>query len=103
MPHSSRTSFKPGVSGNPGGRPKYAGISKAMREFAESKALTRKPKTVAERLARAAILRAIGKSDRALETVLDRTEGSVPRDITSGGEPLIPDAALLALLAKAKL
>jgi actin-like ATPase involved in cell morphogenesis len=74
-----------------------------MRRMLEGRTLTRKPKTVAERIARAAIERAIRKSDRALDTVLDRTEGSVPKDITSGGEALISDAALLALLAKAKL
>jgi len=105
---SPATRFKPGESANPGGRPKWAKISEAMRRFGDAGSVPNNPKTVAEQLAAAAIRRARTKSDRALELVMDRTEGKVPQahEVSGpGGSPLVGDALadrVAALLAKAK-
>lgn len=79
--------FKPGESGNPKGRPqgvKY--ISEALREQLAHKRV--KVKTPADALAKNVMRRALG-SDRALEIVLDRTEGKVTQPIGGeGGKPI---------------
>lgn len=69
--------FKPGRSGNPGGRTK--GMSDQVKKF-----LTRKvPKDpegrlYLEKLVEAMVKRAIKKSDVLMKEIFDRVEGKVP-------------------------
>jgi hypothetical protein len=100
---SPATRIQPGTSGNPGGRPKFSATSDAMRRTLEGKTIPRGAGTVAEQLARAAIERARRKSDQALNTVLDRTEGTVAQlhELTGReGAPLFDPARLAALLLR---
>lgn len=84
--------FPPGVSGNPGGRPKFSDISDALRRQLREPHGKRAPKakTRAERIAFSMIRRAEKKS-KELEVLLDRAEGKVPQAITGAdGAALIP-------------
>ena len=67
--------FKPGQSGNPGGRPKGTSISAIMGELRDEKDPKAK-KTIAEKLARAFLKNAETNASFA-NIVLDRTEGAV--------------------------
>lgn len=80
--------FKPGQSGNPGGRPKK--ITKIVDHLLNQKLPNdKKQRTYVEALAEAALKRAIKKSDKALEQIWDRVEGRVPLAVTGdGGGPL---------------
>lgn len=65
--------YKPGQSGNPGGRPKH--LTKALDSL-----LADKKKRYPEQIVEAAIERAIKKSDKALEIVWNRAEGKADDD-----------------------
>ena len=72
--------WKPGESGNPGGRKRYQPITDALRAELEREMPGADGKTVAEALAKRLIALAAGKSSaaiRALEVILDRAEGKV--------------------------
>jgi hypothetical protein len=66
--------WKPGQSGNPGGRPKTAILSEAYRQALESvdpKTLA----TIAEKIAEALVAKALEGDIRACAEIANRTEG----------------------------
>lgn len=71
------TKFKPGQSGNPGGRPKFAKISEAIRHILDLEDIeTFVPKSVAERLALVRVKQALLKGGLfEFQAVSDRAEG----------------------------
>lgn len=84
----AHTRWKPGQSGNPGGRPKTAHLAQAYREALESL----DPKTqrsVAEVIAMAIIRRALKGDVKAAQEIADRTEGKARQaiEITQVGDP----------------
>jgi hypothetical protein len=73
--------YLPGQSGNPGGRPKSAVISEALREKLAQEV---NGQTRAELVAEKAIVLAQEGSVRSLKLIADRTEGRVPQTINLG-------------------
>lgn len=65
--------WKPGQSGNPGGRPKK--LTRILENVLDAK--DAKGVTKAEKLIKAAVDRAIRKSDFLVKEVWDRTEGKM--------------------------
>lgn len=70
--------FKPGQSGNPGGRPKK--LTRHLERLLDQK--DEKGRTYAERLVESVVKRAIKRSDSALKEIWERTEGKVPQAVT---------------------
>jgi hypothetical protein len=75
-----RGQFKPGVSGNPGGRPAgRPSVAAALRNLAEREAAFQfdapEAETWAERIARVIIERAAGGDLRAAAIVIERIDG----------------------------
>jgi hypothetical protein len=69
-----RGQFEPGVSGNPGGRPRgRASIVAEMRLIAETE--YRKGETFAQRIARLVIVGAAGGDARMIALAIDRLDG----------------------------
>ena len=66
--------FKPGQSGNPGGRPKTKLISQAYQEFL-AELDTKKRRTIAQEIAKQMIQSALKGDLAAAKEVTDRTEG----------------------------
>ncbi len=67
--------WKPGQSGNPGGRPKRDAITAALRDQLQSKMPGRDERTVAEAIAFVLVKRALRGDVRAIREIMDRTEG----------------------------
>ena len=68
--------FKPGQSGNPGGRPKTKLISQAYQELLEELD-TKKRRTIAQEIAKRIIQKALVGDLAAAKEATDRTEGRV--------------------------
>jgi hypothetical protein len=66
--------WKPGQSGNPGGRPKRDAITAALREQLESQTEDTTG-SVADAIAAVLVKRALGGDVRAIREIADRTEG----------------------------
>ena len=66
--------WKPGQSGNPGGRPKRDAITEALREQLESQSEDATG-SVADAIAAVLVKRALGGGVRAIREIADRTEG----------------------------
>jgi hypothetical protein len=78
--HKLEPRWKPGQSGNPGGRARYQPITDALRAELEREMPGADGKTVAQALAKRLVAIAAGKTPaaiRALEVILDRAEGKV--------------------------
>ena len=76
--------FKPGQSGNPGGRPKTKLITQAYRELLEQ--LDPKEKiTLAQLLAKKTVEQARKGSLAALKEITDRTEGKSVQPLSHSG------------------
>jgi hypothetical protein len=81
MPQKRNTSglipFKPGHSGNPGGRPKKLPITDALRRILSGHVPARTPKKAngEDLVALALIKKAVGGDLRAIAEIADRTEG----------------------------
>lgn len=73
--------FRPGVSGNPGGRPKGRSITARLREALESNQLAGKPlrdgKIVLDLVVEAILAEAAAGNTRMVKELLDRIEGKV--------------------------
>ncbi len=76
--------FKPGQSGNPGGRPKTMLITQAYRELLEQLD-PKEGKTLAQTLARKAIQQARKGNLAALKEITDRTEGKAVQPLSHSG------------------
>ena len=74
---SEDTQFKPGVSGNPAGRPRRDLVTTALLRMLDSTEGDGRSK--AERLAAVLLDLALAGDPRAIREVLDRTEGKAPR------------------------
>ena len=89
-----RPPWKPGESGNPGGRPKGTGsITSYLRRLLKEK---KGDKEIAELLAQKAVQLA-GKGEfRFLKEILERTDGKVPdkHEVTGGGGAPVAIAAM---------
>lgn len=74
------TQFKPGQSGNPGGRPKDRPLTDALRRaLALEIADKRKGKTKADQIAVALVNKAAEGDVPAYREIADRVEGKVPQ------------------------
>lgn len=69
--------FKPGQSGNPGGRPKGKVTSKIENILDEKVARDKEGRTYLDKLARSIVDRAIKKNDVLAKEILNRTDGPV--------------------------
>src|SRR5690348_18338869 len=88
--------FKPGQSGNPGGRPKKKPLTVELEKILDTVSHDKAGKTYATRLVEAAVRRAIKKSDFALKEIWERTEGKVPQALAGeGGGPVQFQVAVL--------
>jgi Family of unknown function (DUF5681) len=88
--------WKPGQSGNPGGRPKKKPLTDELEKILNTISHDKAGKTYATRLVEAAVRRAIKKSDFALKEIWERTEGKVPQAVTGGnGGPVQFQVAVL--------
>jgi hypothetical protein len=76
---SEDTQFKPGVSGNPAGRPRLDPITTALRQALES--TESDGRTKADRLAAVLLDMALAGDPRAIREVLDRTEGKPAQQV----------------------
>ena len=79
------TQFRPGVSGNPAGRPRDT-LTPLLRQ--ELCRVGDDGRTIAERLAQVLIREALGGNFKAMKTILDRTEGRPP--VSVAVEPTPP-------------
>jgi len=75
--------FKPGISGNPNGRPRTAKFSEAARRLAEE--IGQNGKTGAEQLAEHCLRRALEGSARHAELFLAYTEGKPKQGVELSG------------------
>jgi len=79
--------WKSGQSGNPGGRPKKKPLTEELELILAETG--KDNKTYARKLVKAAVDRAIKRSDFALAQVWDRIEGKVPSPVTgANGGPV---------------
>ena len=79
--------FKKGESGNPKGRPVGSfSLTRAVKEYLLE--MAKDGESYGDKLKKAAVLRAITKSDVLAKEIWDRVDGKVPQqtDITSRGE-----------------
>lgn len=81
--------FKPGQSGNPGGRPKK--LTRILDEVLDKK--DKSGKTQAEKLVQAVVARAIKKSDLLVKEVWERVEGKAP-----ASDELDPNSARVTVI-----
>jgi hypothetical protein len=85
------TQFKPGQSGNPGGRPKTKPITEALRELLASVGPVLGEKTNAQSLADRLLVMALNGDLSAIRELADRVEGKVNTTFSGpdgGGIPL---------------
>ena len=80
----NRHGFKPGQSGNPGGRPKSKQITQAYQELLET--VDRKSgKTWAQIIAENIVKEALNNNLAAVKEITDRTEGKAAQAVVVGG------------------
>lgn len=81
----TRTSWKPGESGNPRGRPlKGQSMAEAIRDELDDSGRGRTTKR--QRIARKAVALAIGGDAAAMRYVRDTTEGTPQRNVNLSGD-----------------
>lgn len=85
------TQFRPGQSGNPGGRPKSAGLVDRLRKALDQELTDRrtgKPtgRTVADVLVDVMVKQALAGDFRFVNLVLERLEGKVPDRVVTTQE-----------------
>lgn len=83
IPGSEAHRFKPGQSGNPGGRPKTASLSKAYRNVLDSSLPNDADRrTYAEAIAQTLVTRAMKGDVSAAKELADRTEGRARQSVS---------------------
>ncbi|MGH9350913.1 MAG: DUF5681 domain-containing protein [Terriglobia bacterium] len=82
VPNGGATRFRPGQSGNPGGRPKSAPLSHACRELLAA-LIPEDPqhRTYAEAIAQTLAQKAIAGDVRAAQEITDRAEGRARQSV----------------------
>ena len=93
--------WKPGQSGNPGGRPRRKPVTDRLRDILES--TDKNGKTVADRIVEAIRDAAIGGDVRFVELILDRIEGKVPNILQVDDFSNDNDSDIDAIYSKAGL
>jgi hypothetical protein len=98
------TQFKPGVSGNPGGRPKGRSIVARIRELLDRTTdLQGMPleggRTLGDLLAEQVLRNALEGDVKAAKDLLDRLEGRSRQSVPEQGDTTVRDAALARLRA----
>lgn len=89
-PPPKQHQFRPGVSGNPGGRPRGRSLVNILREIgAEEDPDTRQ--TRLEQLGRALYAKAINGDVAAAQFIAERTEGKVKDVLKLEGESRMPE------------
>ncbi len=87
--HSKLKPFPPGVSGNPGGRPKGRSITARLRELLEQTSINgqqiKDGKQIADLVAELVIKSTLMGDSRLLSILLDRTEGPVGQKVETAG------------------
>lgn len=83
-----RTAFKPGQSGNPGGRPQnfHSVVYWMRRILEEGDEIPKKEQTRAYDVALAWIKKANNGDMQAIKEINDRTEGKAPQSVTLKGD-----------------
>ena len=96
------TRFKPGQSGNPGGRPKGRSLTARLRELLEKGEINGKPipggRQVADLVVEAMVKGAIKGNSKLIVEVLDRNDGKVPEKhehMGPDGGPMAFDGTVL--------
>ncbi|QMW06384.1 DUF5681 domain-containing protein [Spirosoma foliorum] len=123
IPNQELNQFKPGQSGNPGGRPKGP-ITQFLRELGDSDELeitlvktkngergdpvkstlsTNGEQTINQFIAARLLQMAMGGDIKAIKEVLNRTEGRVPQPIKLGGDANNPLGVMLMLPENGRL
>ena len=77
--------FKPGQSGNPGGRPKSKLVTQAYQELLE-KVDSESGKTVAQIIAEKVVIEAQDNNLAAVKEITDRTEGKAAQQVQLSGD-----------------
>lgn len=81
-PDNLRPPWKPGESGNPGGRPKGRSLTARLRELLDRGEINGKPikdgQQVADLVAKALIKAAVRGNVKALQYIFDRVDGKIP-------------------------
>ena len=92
VPNGEATQFKPGQSGNPGGRPKTAALSNACRDLlAQPMPGDAENRTYAQVIARMLAEKAVGGDIQAARELADRAEGR-PRQSVEVEDVALRDA-----------
>lgn len=81
VPNSEATQWKPGQSGNPGGRPKSAPLSQACRELLTQPVPNNPTCTYAQAIAQKLAERALKGDILAAREIADRAEGKARQSI----------------------
>jgi hypothetical protein len=86
------TRFRPGRSGNPGGRPKGPTIATRLRKLLDQPGLDGEAseKPIADRIAEMIVREALAGDIRFIREILDRTEGKVTARAVGGDEVMEP-------------
>ena len=88
--------WKPGQSGNPGGRPKKKPLTEQLERILDDCGRDPRQRTYAQRLVESMVKRAIKKSDFAAKEIWERAEGKVPQAVTgANGGPMQFQVAVL--------
>ena len=100
---SQRTQFKPGQSGNMGGRPKYSGLSRELRRILESVEKKDKQGRTGEQLVAQRVYQdAIAGKAYAVQIIFERTEGPIVKDIETTDADLYLEAAKILVERQAE-
>jgi hypothetical protein len=105
-PQNLNPPWKPGQSGNPGGRPKKRPITEAYEQFTNEtlpedmceKLGLKKGSTYAQGIGRVQVLKALKGDPRAIAEIADRIEGKSTQPVELAGDPDAPLAAKLVLV-----
>jgi Family of unknown function (DUF5681) len=85
---NTETQFKPGVSANPGGRPKGRSITARLRDLLEKGEINGKPvrngEHLADLVAEVIVTKALKGDHRFMQMLIDRVDGKLTQKIELG-------------------